>query len=88
MAIRNNGRDSGRYLFEIYNHADLRADWNGWRLRGRWLISPDGDRINPARLRGILFVESNRKRVCRETPSSVTVYDVANATAQKRARQR
>lgn len=50
------------YAEKVLGHVDLPADWAGWRLRGRWLISPDGDRINPERLRGILFRESNEKR--------------------------
>lgn len=46
---------------------DLSADWAGWRLRGRWLISPDGQRINPLRLRGILFREDGENRVSKAT---------------------
>lgn len=50
------------YAEKVIGHVDLAADWAGWRLRGRWLISPEGDRINPERLRGILFREANEKR--------------------------
>lgn len=50
------------YAEKVLGHVDLAADWAGWRLRGRWLISPEGDRINPQRLRGLLFRESNEKR--------------------------
>lgn len=51
------------YQEKVLGHVDLSADWAGWRLRGRILISPDGDRINPERLRGILFRESGDARV-------------------------
>jgi len=34
---------------------DLDGDWYGWRLRGRHLISPDGQRMTQERLRGLLF---------------------------------
>lgn len=34
---------------------DLLGEWNGWRLRGRRLVSPDGKRITPEHLRGLLF---------------------------------
>ncbi|HMB57479.1 MAG TPA: DUF3653 domain-containing protein [Arenimonas sp.] len=57
------------FMFEIYCHADLRGPWAGWKLRGAWLVSPDGDRINAQRLRRILFVEAMRKRIAKRTPS-------------------
>lgn len=46
----------------IYNKTDLHGAWNGWRMAGRVLVSPDGDRISPERLRGILIVEELRHR--------------------------
>ncbi len=30
-------------------------DWNGWRFAGRFLVSPDGDRMTPERLRGLCW---------------------------------
>jgi hypothetical protein len=51
------------YAEKVNGHVDLAADWAGWRLRGKWLVSPEGDRINALRLRGILFRESGEKRV-------------------------
>lgn len=53
------------YHEKVLGHVDLAADWAGWKLRGKWLISPDGQRINPLRLRGILFREEGEKRVAR-----------------------
>lgn len=50
------------YDEKVLGHVDLSADWAGWRLRGRWLISPEGDRVNPLRLRGMLFREANDQR--------------------------
>jgi hypothetical protein len=50
------------YTEKVLGHVDLSADWAGWRIRGPWLISPEGDRINPQRLRGLLFREANEKR--------------------------
>jgi hypothetical protein len=47
----------------VYNKTPLFGPWVGWRMVGRELVSPDGDRINPERLRGMLFVESNRLRL-------------------------
>lgn len=50
------------YAEKVLGHVDLSGDWAGWRLRGRWLISPEGDRINPQRLRGLMFRESHEQR--------------------------
>lgn len=47
----------------VYNRAPLYGPWAGWRLAGRYLVSPDGDRILPERLRGILFQEAARARL-------------------------
>lgn len=58
------------YAEKVLGHLDLYADWAGWRIRGRWLISPDGDRINPLRLRGILFTESNSRRIATQKGKS------------------
>jgi len=44
------------------DHIDPGGRWLHWRLRGNFLISPDGDRITPERLRGLLFTESLRVR--------------------------
>lgn len=44
------------------DHIDPGGRWLHWRLRGNFLISPDGDRITPERLRGILFREDLTKR--------------------------
>lgn len=32
-------------------------------MAGRYLVSPDGDRITPERLRGILFSEEGRSQI-------------------------
>lgn len=45
------------------NHVHLSQQWQGWRLAGRDLVSPDGDRINPQRLRGLLFRQAAEARL-------------------------
>ena len=45
---------SARYASQVHNHVDLTGPWAGWRLRGRDLVSPDGERISPQRLTGLL----------------------------------
>lgn len=42
---------------------DLIGDWYGWRVRGRFLISPDGQRIPRERLVGLLFRDANELRL-------------------------
>lgn len=54
---------SAHYRWLVNGHGHLPADWAGWRLAGRWLVSPDGDRITPERLRGLLFRESSESSV-------------------------
>jgi hypothetical protein len=34
---------------------DFNGEWYGWRLRSRHLVSPDGDRMTPERLCGLLW---------------------------------
>ena len=40
--------------WKVHGALDLEGAWLGWRLRGRDLVSPDGDRISPERLRGLM----------------------------------
>jgi hypothetical protein len=54
-------RARAMYAAIAHGHIDLAHEWTGWRLRGRWLISPEGDRITPERLRGLLFREALAK---------------------------
>lgn len=49
----------------IGNKTPLYGAWAGWRMAGRVLVSPDGDRISPERLRGILWREAARARMLR-----------------------
>lgn len=39
----------------VYNRQHLGGPWAGWRMAGRELVSPDGDRISPERMRGLLW---------------------------------
>src|SRR5688572_1401913 len=56
----------------VYNKTPLHGDWAGWRMAGRCLVSPDGDRISPERLRGILFAEASRKRLVKSKPAPLS----------------
>ncbi len=47
---------------EIVDLAFADPSWNGWRLRGRFLVSPHGDRITPERLEGIVLREDLHQR--------------------------
>ncbi|MEH6416206.1 DUF3653 domain-containing protein [Pseudomonas sp. CGJS7] len=48
---------------ETKNHFNLNGPWIGWRVRGRDLVSPEGERVNPERLRGLLWRDENNGRV-------------------------
>jgi len=52
----------------VHNVTPLFGPWAGWRMAGRHLVSPDGDRITSRRLIGILWVERSRQRISRSSP--------------------
>ncbi len=73
-----NGCAASLYEREIYNRAHMHGPWVGWRMAGRELVSPDGDRITPERLRGLIWrlqAEARRDaaRVSREKRIGVPV---------------
>ncbi|WP_164738701.1 hypothetical protein [Xanthomonas euvesicatoria] len=39
----------------VTNHVELTGLWAGWRLAGRDLVAPSGERIPERRLRGLLW---------------------------------
>lgn len=47
----------------VYNHLDLTGPWQGWRFRGRDLISPSGLRLTPERLLGLAWRQHNEARL-------------------------
>ena len=49
------------YSVLVENRCDFGNEWQGWRMRGSYLISPDGDRVSARRLRGLLFSASLAK---------------------------
>jgi hypothetical protein len=71
----------------VHNTTSLHGPWRGWRLAGRHLVSPDGDRITPERMRGILArleLEARRDRARaraaarRSAPVKVVIVDLAD----------
>ena len=56
----------------VHNLTPLHGPWAGWRMTGRELVSPDGDRIAVERLHGILFRETAMRRIaaCRKRKST------------------
>lgn len=57
MSTKPTPQEAMDFMFEavVYQRIDLAGPWQGWRLRGRELVSPDGDRITPERLKGIAW---------------------------------
>ena len=47
----------------LHNLTPLHGPWAGWRMAGRNLVSPDGERIPVGRMQGILFREAAMKRL-------------------------
>lgn len=57
MAAKPTPEEALQFMHDalVYQRIDLTGPWQGWRLRGRDLVSPDGDRISPERLKGIAW---------------------------------
>lgn len=57
MTAKPTPQEALNFMFEatVYQRIDFTGPWQGWRLRGRDLVSPDGDRISPERLKGIAW---------------------------------
>jgi hypothetical protein len=53
------------FLFDflVHNHADLVGQWYGWKLRGRHLVTPAGDRLTPERLAGLVWRDAAELRL-------------------------
>lgn len=45
------------------NHVKLSGPWAGWRLAGRDLVSPEGIRFSPERLRGLAWRQEAEARL-------------------------
>ena len=72
---------------------DFTDDWYGWRLRGRHLVSPDGQRITRQRLEGLLWRDAmelrhagfaSRRKVEAERPTRQLVKVVVVQLAELR----
>lgn len=53
---------SALYARQVHGIQPLHGPWDGWRLAGRDLVGPDGDRISPERLRGLLWRQQAEAR--------------------------
>lgn len=53
---------SALYARQVHGIQPLHGPWDGWRLAGRDLVGPDGDRISPERLRGLLWRQQTEAR--------------------------
>lgn len=51
------------YQRVVHNTMALHGPWAGWRMAGHELVSPDGDRVRPERLRGLLWRELVRRKL-------------------------
>jgi hypothetical protein len=43
--------------------AEFVGDWHGWRLQGRFLVSPEGEHITQERLSGLLWRDGMELRL-------------------------
>lgn len=70
----------------IYNHSALHAEWAGWRMAGRWLVSPKGDRITPDELARVL-AERRLRAVSRTGVTAVGIPGARGAGAPEPVRR-
>lgn len=47
---------------QVHNQTPLHGRWEGWRMAGRDLVAPDGARISPERLRGLMWRQEAEER--------------------------
>lgn len=65
MAAKPTPEEALQFMHDalVYQRIDFTGRWHGWRMRGRDLVSPDGDRISPERLTGLLWrVQAEARR--------------------------
>lgn len=51
------------YARVVHNKTALYGPWLGWRMAGRYLVGPDGQRVTPERLRGLAWRIEQEKRI-------------------------
>lgn len=57
---------------------DWPTEWAGWRFSRGQLVSPDGDRISPERLRGLLWRQAQEARAAARQARKQRVIRVEN----------
>ena len=57
MSTMPNFEEAVRFMVaaKVHQQIDLAGPWEGWRLRGRDLVAPHGQRIPARRLEGLLW---------------------------------
>ena len=45
------------------NHVRLHGPWAGWRLVGREMVSPEGVRVSPERMKGLMWRQEAEARL-------------------------
>lgn len=55
----------------LLGHFALVEEWKGWRFAGRDLVSPDGYRINPTRLRCLLYAEKRSTGAAKKPAAAI-----------------
>lgn len=51
------------YALMVHNKTPLYGPWQGWRMAGRELVSPDGTRFTTERLRGMAWQQDASNRL-------------------------
>ena len=59
----NQASAESEYARVVHNKTPLYGPWAGWRMAGSWLVSPDGIRYTPERLRGMAWRQEASNRL-------------------------
>lgn len=57
--------EAAHYDRVVHNITPLHGPWAGWRMAGRQLVSPDGTRFTPERLKGLALHVQAEDRLAR-----------------------
>lgn len=60
---RSTEAENLHYDLHVYGRVDLVGEWQGYKVRGKDLVSPTGQRIPRRRLEGLLWRESMELRL-------------------------
>lgn len=68
MSKKPTKQDAEQFMYNalVLNRISFGYEWQGWRMAGRDLVSPDGDRISAGELRWMLGVAAQKRKLWKQ----------------------